>query len=118
MILWFFENDESMATKFLRELIFKHYRAEVPTTEFASADALVRAAFTQVNAFEELVIAAEGVPRDAINILSIAAQKALDQKISVPISAQQHATGISEARRSRYIPIQMRRGSYIGSSTR
>lgn len=79
-----FENDESMATKFLRELIFKHYRAEVPTTEFASADALVRAAFTQVNAFEELVIAAEGVPRDAINILSIAAQKALDQKISVP----------------------------------
>jgi hypothetical protein len=79
-----FENDEPMATRFLRELIFKHYRAEVPSTQFTSADSLVRAAFTQVNAFEELVIAAEGVPRDAINILSIAAQKALDQKISIP----------------------------------
>lgn len=79
-----FENDEAMATRFLRELIFKHYRAEVPSTELSSADALVRAAFTQTNAFEELVIAAEGVPRDAINILNIAAQKAFDQKISIP----------------------------------
>jgi hypothetical protein len=79
-----FENDETRATKFLRDLVYKHYKAEVPTTEIKSAEDLVRIAFTQANAFEELVKAAEGVPRDAINILSIAAQKASDRKISIP----------------------------------
>ncbi|HEY8202407.1 MAG TPA: hypothetical protein VII47_13765 [Actinomycetota bacterium] len=47
-------------------------------------DYLTEAAFLHHNAFEELVCAAEGVPRDAINILSIAAQLADDAKISVP----------------------------------
>jgi len=42
-----------------------------------------REAFTQRNAFDELVRAAEGVPRDAINIVRIAAQRALDDPISV-----------------------------------
>lgn len=79
-----FENDETRATRFLRDLVYKHYKAEVPETEIASADELVRVAFTQTNAFEEFVKAAEGVPRDAINILSIAAQKASDTKISIP----------------------------------
>ena len=79
-----FENDQTRATQFLRELIYKHYRAEVPNTEIGSGDELVRIAFTQANAFEELVKAAEGVPRDAINILSIAAQKASERKISIP----------------------------------
>jgi hypothetical protein len=79
-----FENDETRATRFLRDLVYKHYMAEVPGTEIASAEELVRLAFTQTNAFEEFVKASEGVPRDAINILSIAAQKASDTKISIP----------------------------------
>jgi hypothetical protein len=79
-----FENDEARATRFLRDLIYKHYKAEVPSTEINSGEELVRVAFTQANAFEEFVKAAEGVPRDAINILSIAAQKASDTKISIP----------------------------------
>jgi hypothetical protein len=79
-----FENDEDRATTFLSDLVFKHYRAEVPQSQISSAEELVRVAFTQSNAFVELVKAAEGVPRDAINILSIAAQKASDRKISVP----------------------------------
>jgi hypothetical protein len=79
-----FENDETRATRFLRDLVYKHYKAEIPGTEINSADELVRVAFTQANAFEEFVKAAEGVPRDAINILSIAAQKASDTKISIP----------------------------------
>ena len=79
-----FENDQARATQFLRDLIYKHYMAEVPNSEIASGDELVRIAFTQANAFEELVKAAEGVPRDAINILSIAAQKASERKISIP----------------------------------
>ncbi|MEF8699280.1 MAG: hypothetical protein V5B33_08125, partial [Candidatus Accumulibacter sp. UW20] len=40
--------------------------------------------FTQKPAFEEFVRSAEGVPRDAINIIGVAAQKALDNAISVP----------------------------------
>jgi hypothetical protein len=79
-----FENDANRATNFLRDLIYKHYKAEVPFSEINSADELIRVAFTQANAFEEFVKAAEGVPRDAINILSIAAQKASDTKISIP----------------------------------
>jgi hypothetical protein len=79
-----FENDETRATKFLRDLVYKHYRAEMSNTEIDSPEELVRLAFTQSNTFEELVKAAEGVPRDAINILSIAAQKASDKKISIP----------------------------------
>jgi hypothetical protein len=79
-----FENDETRATQFLSDLLYKHYRAELPTTEIKSPEELTRVAFTQMNTFEELVKASEGVPRDAINILSIAAQKASDRKISVP----------------------------------
>ena len=40
--------------------------------------------FTQWNAFEEFTRAAEGVPRDGINILSTAAQRAYGDAISIP----------------------------------
>lgn len=79
-----FENDEVQATNFLRDLLYKHYKAELPNTEIDSPDALQKYAFTQTNAFTEFVKAAEGVPRDAINILSVAAQKASNEKISIP----------------------------------
>lgn len=49
----------------------------------ADARAFQRAAFTQRNAFDELVRSAEGVPRDAINIVRLAAQRALEEPISV-----------------------------------
>lgn len=39
--------------------------------------------FTQENVFDEFVRASEGVPRDGINILSQAAQKAEGRKISI-----------------------------------
>jgi hypothetical protein len=45
---------------------------------------LIREAFTQRTAFDEFVRAAEGVPRDAINILLLAAQRADDDSIAVP----------------------------------
>lgn len=48
-----------------------------------SAEELVSKAFTQTNAFDEVVRACEGVPRDAINILSTAAKLAGDATISV-----------------------------------
>jgi hypothetical protein len=81
-----FGNDPDAAKAFFRELFFKHVRAQAhedgqdaPRT----ASEFQRMAFTQRNAFDELVRAAEGVPRDAINIVRIAAQRAADNPISV-----------------------------------
>ena len=86
-----FDNDSSKAVEFFEELIFRHYRqvqidegAESGYPEFTSAKKLIGAAFTQVTSVQEFVRAAEGVPRDAINILSLAAQKAGDDPISTP----------------------------------
>jgi hypothetical protein len=42
----------------------------------------VRSTFTQRTALEEIVRAAEGVPRDAINVLALSAQKAGDSLIA------------------------------------
>jgi hypothetical protein len=81
-----FGNDPDAAKKFFRELLFRHVRAEMQEDDReppADARALQREAFTQRNAFDELVRAAEGVPRDAINIVRIAAQRALDDPIGV-----------------------------------
>lgn len=81
-----FGNDPDAAKKFFRELLFRHIHAEMQEEGFeAPADSrqFQKDAFTQRNAFDELVRAAEGVPRDAINIVRIAAQRALDDPISV-----------------------------------
>lgn len=84
-----FGNDAEKAKGFFQNLLFKHVVAalsedgresEAPTTP----QQMVQRGFTQRNAFDEFVKAAEGVPRDAINILAIAAQRAIDEPISVP----------------------------------
>lgn len=84
-----FDNDNERAKSFFAALIFKHVVAvmkeEGNATEAPKSPAdLIRRAFTQRNAFEELVRAAEGVPRDAINISIIGAQRADEGPISVP----------------------------------
>ncbi|MGA9186704.1 MAG: hypothetical protein WBZ32_15515 [Candidatus Acidiferrales bacterium] len=80
-----FDNNAERAVQFFQELIFRHYRSEeTAKPEFSTADALVRAAFTQHNAFEDFVKSAEGVPRDAFNVLSVAAQRSLKDRISIP----------------------------------
>jgi hypothetical protein len=79
-----FDNDQSKAVKFFHELLYSHYKSsEEDRPSFLSAEALIKAAFTQINAFEDFVRAAEGVPRDAFNVLSLAAQKAIADKISI-----------------------------------
>jgi len=79
-----FDNNAERAVQFFQELVFRHYRSE-PTAkpEFPDSDALVQAAFTQRNAFEDFVKSAEGVPRDAFNVLSIAAQRSRSDRISI-----------------------------------
>jgi hypothetical protein len=86
-----FDNNEEKAVQFFKELVFSHYKSEntgtnegSPKPEFSTADQMVQAAFTQHNAFEDSVKSAEGVPRDAFNVLSIAAQRGINEKISIP----------------------------------
>lgn len=83
-----FDNDEDRAKAFFRSLITRHTAAIVQGSDLdgkvpTDGAELVRQAFTEKRAFEEFVRASEGVPRDAINILALAAQRALEESISV-----------------------------------
>jgi len=74
------------ATDFFAQLFQRHIRAASdgdPSVDFASPEEFVEAAFSGEAAFQELVRAAEGVPRDAINVLSKAALHASDRLISL-----------------------------------
>lgn len=83
-----FDNDQARASAFFEKLIYKHLASELPVELLAGHNPsrdLMRRMFTQsANTFGEFVRAAEGVPRDAINILINAAQLALDDPISIP----------------------------------
>jgi hypothetical protein len=85
-----FEQNQEQARTFFRGLFFKHVTAghegapEPAVDEIKTEAELIRQGFTDKRAFDELVRAAEGVPRDAINIASRAAIRAMSAKISVP----------------------------------
>ena len=82
-----FDNNAERAKDFFGEFLFKHFGSAIQSRdgdEPKSARELIRRGFTQSNAFDEFVRAVEGVPRDAINVIALAAQKALDAPISVP----------------------------------
>lgn len=81
-----FENDEATAIKFFKALVFSHVKAALDSEGVpAPADEvqMLSWGFTQSAAFDEVVRACEGVPRDAINILSRAAQRANDEAIAI-----------------------------------
>lgn len=81
-----FDNNAAIASDFFKDLFYKHVKADAGEhIEISSADDFVRRGFTQGNAFDELVRASEGVPRDAINIAIKAAQAANNNAISVPV---------------------------------
>jgi hypothetical protein len=85
-----FEQNEERARSFFRGLLFKHITAGQegeldPMVAAVKTEAeFIREGFTDRRAFDELVRAAEGVPRDAINIATKAALRASSKKISVP----------------------------------
>jgi hypothetical protein len=84
-----FENDSSAASQFFASMLFRHMKS-LATTENRSfairqPSDLTGLMFTQKDVFSELVRASEGVPRDAINILSKCALKANAEKISMPV---------------------------------
>lgn len=83
-----FGNDEERATSFFQNLLYKHVLSycnenglvtDVPT----SSEDFVSRAFVWKRGFAELVRAAEGVPRDAINIASLCALEADNSKIEM-----------------------------------
>jgi hypothetical protein len=83
-----FEQNEDKARSFFRGLLFKHLISGVDEDKqvggLDSEAQLVGLAFSDKRAFDELVRAAEGVPRDALNIASKAALQAAERKVSVP----------------------------------
>lgn len=82
-----FDNDEERSISFFKNLVFKHFKSIAEQEEVAGAlitqNELFRQAFTQDNVFKEFVRAAEGIPRDAFSILSLAAQKDFSNPISM-----------------------------------
>ena len=82
-----FDHNAGRAFEFFGRLIFNHYKTVQPEIAGSPVFSTVRDfsshAFTQRTALEEIVRAAEGVPRDAINVLAVSAQKASSNPISV-----------------------------------
>lgn len=82
-----FDNDTERAKQFFAQLLFKHVKSTLAADSRAMVsdpNDLIRQAFTQSSSFDEWVRAAEGVPRDAFNILAQAAQRANENRISIP----------------------------------
>lgn len=84
-----FDNDEARAIEFFGNMLFQHVSSidmeDGDHFELSTKAKFINDVFTQSGAFEEFVRASEGVPRDAINIVGLAATKALDKQISIPI---------------------------------
>lgn len=78
-----FSNNQAQALTFFRDLIFRHVNSMMGDEKYATSNDMVHDLFTQENAFEELVQAAEGVPRDAFNILTKAITNDYYNKVSV-----------------------------------
>ncbi|MBV9161872.1 MAG: hypothetical protein JO309_06830 [Pseudonocardiales bacterium] len=81
-----FDNVRSRAQEFFGQLFYNHASARLSTMIYeppSNPDSFIEATFHR-NSFPELVRAAEGVPRDAINIAALAAQHARDELIGLP----------------------------------
>ncbi|WP_186370880.1 ORC-CDC6 family AAA ATPase, partial [Yersinia aldovae] len=79
-----FDNNRDAAKDFFKTLLHRHACA-IDKNSICDKEAtlFINDVFTQISAFDEYVRAVEGVPRDAINIISLAAQTALENKISI-----------------------------------
>ncbi len=82
-----FEENKERSREFFKSLFFNHLTLggvpNSPALHITSAQGIVRQGFTDTRAFDELVRAAEGVPRDALNIAAKAGVRAAAEKISV-----------------------------------
>lgn len=77
-----FDNDSDKSQAFFAELLTRHVNAHLDEGQAPMTPReFVMSAFTEQAAFVELVRAAEGVPRDALNIVIVAAERAGDGRI-------------------------------------
>jgi hypothetical protein len=83
-----YEGSEEQSRAFFKGLFYQHLRSlDEPNLAgvITRDEDVIRKAFTDRRAFDELVRASEGVPRDALYISGRAAMRAGDGLISVPI---------------------------------
>lgn len=79
-----FSNNKAQALTFFRELLYQHINSMLSDDEkYTDSNSLINDIFTQEKVFEELVQAAEGVPRDAFNVLVKAVTNDYYNKISI-----------------------------------
>lgn len=79
-----FGNNESKALDFFRSLLFNHINYALDDAyKLRDTNSMVQTLFTQENVFNELVSAAEGVPRDAISILCEAIHSNFCERITM-----------------------------------
>jgi hypothetical protein len=73
------------STTFFTNLLYRHLSQALTGLDLPALDSpeqMLKLLFTQITALQEAIRAAEGVPRDALNIVSRAALRAGDSKIS------------------------------------
>jgi hypothetical protein len=83
-----YEGSEDQSREFFKGLFYQHLRsldANLDGVILRDENDVIRKPFTDRRAFDELVRASEGVPRDALYIAGRAAMRAGDGLISVPI---------------------------------
>lgn len=79
-----FDNDSEAAKEFFKNLLHRHVMyLDKNSICCQEAGLFINDVFSQMSSFDEFVRAVEGIPRDAINIISLAAQTALASKISI-----------------------------------
>ena len=79
-----FSNNQAQALIFFRDLIYQHINSMLGDDEkYDDSNSLINDIFTQEKVFEELVQAAEGVPRDAFNVLAKAVSNDYYNKVSI-----------------------------------
>jgi hypothetical protein len=88
-----YEGNEERARDFFRNLFFKHLvsiddAGRLPLDQLTEPADFVRHGFADARAFDELVRAAEGVPRDALYIAARAGSQAQSGRITVPLVRQ------------------------------
>lgn len=79
-----FDNSQEKAVDFIANLVFRHYQtASGAHPSFNNPNHFVASLFTQRPVFEEFVRAVEGVPRDALNLISKIVTKAYGHQIAM-----------------------------------
>lgn len=106
------DNNEERAKQFFKTFVSNHAIAVADELgiELGTQHKIINTAFTQENVFTEFVRASEGVPRDAMHILSLAAQRASENSISMPVV---RAAAFSFFQQEKYTAIQANRDNAV-----